>query len=79
MRKVNLRNGKFLLQLNILLKKFTKLYLFINLVNWNILVTKGKKIKRDFKSSGERNWKIASSKIKCYTYRLKFLFYYIIL
>jgi len=31
---------------------------YINLVKWNISITKGKKIKRDSKSSGERNWNL---------------------
>jgi hypothetical protein len=36
-----------------------------NLMKWNILLVKGKKINRDFESSGERNWKLSLVQDAC--------------
>ena len=36
-----------------------------NLIKWNILLIKGKKINRDFESSGERNWNLSLMHVAC--------------
>ena len=36
-----------------------------NLMKWNILLVKGKKINRDFESSGERNWNLSLMQDAC--------------